>query len=303
MLSAGAGVASALSFGATPSDPFVAILLSLFSGIALFMAGLAFGNIAAVLAAAVGIAGVSAMHGLIGGLNFAVSFAIPVAVLVRQAMLSRETDGGVEWYPAGLLTATLTVIGLTLAMLLTTVLPWLGIIDQAETMLRHFAENVAADTKGVTVDELMVKFSAALRLLPGVLSLFWMMVLLSAGAAAQALLTRMCKNLRPAPDFAGMELPNWMAPVAAATSATAMFAPDPVGHYALSMAFPACFPFLVQGLAVVHAYNRKIHGGTILLLIFYLLVFGPVWPAVLVVLLGAIEQFAGFRRGWKETDA
>jgi uncharacterized protein YybS (DUF2232 family) len=70
------------------------------------------------------------------------------------------------------------------------------------------------------------------------------------------------------------------------------------------MAFAVCFGYLVQGLAVVHAFIRKIEGGTILLVIFYLLVFAPVWPAMLVVLLGAVEQFAEFRRRWKkEADA
>lgn len=303
LLSAGAGIASALMFGATPAGPLGAMLLSVLAAVPLFMAGLALGTLAGSVAAAVGIAGAVVLHGMVGGINFAVSFGVPTVILVRQAMLSRQVDGGIEWYPAGLLAATMTIIGLTLAAALTAVLPRLGVLEQAETMLRAFAENFAAETRDITAEDLMGQIGWVLRLLPGTLTLFWMLALLSAGALAQALLERMKRNLRPAPDFAGMELPNWMAPVAAVTSGAAMFAPDPVGHYALSLAFPACFPFLVQGLAVVHAYNRKIRGGTILLLIFYVLVFGPVWPAILVVLLGAVEQFAGFRRGWKETEA
>ena len=91
-----------------------------------------------------------------------------------------------------------------------------------------------------------------------------------------------------------------MATLAAAIMAAAVFAPNPVGDYAVSMAFAACFGFLGQGLSVVHAFNKKIEGGTILLVIFYLLAFVPIWPALLVVLLGAVEQFAGLRRGWKK---
>ncbi len=79
-----------------------------------------------------------------------------------------------------------------------------------------------------------------------------------------------------------------------------MLLPEPAVTYALGMAFAVCFAYLLQGLAVVHAFNRKIQGGTILLVIFYLLTFMTIWPPILVVLLGAVEQFAGFRQRWRK---
>ncbi|MCK5621304.1 MAG: DUF2232 domain-containing protein [Alphaproteobacteria bacterium] len=303
LLSAAAGVASAVLYGVTPGSPLGAMLAAVLVAAALFMAGLGLGTMAGATASAVGVLAAMAIHGPVSGATFALSFGVPVAILVRQAMLSRSVDGETEWYPTGLLAATLTIIGLGMALAYTAILPTLGVLEQAEALLRTFAESFAASSDEITVEELMDQIKWVMRLLPGMLTGFWMLALLAGGALAQTVLERMQRNLRPRPDFAGMRLPNWMAAVAAVTMAGAMFVPDPAGLYAVSMAFAACFGFLMQGLAVVHAFNRKIRGGMILLVIFYLLVFVPVWPAMLLVLLGAVEQFAGFRRGWtRETE-
>lgn len=302
--SAAAGIASAVLYGVAPASPLGAMLVAVLVAATLFMAGLGLGALAGAAASVAGVLAAMAIHGPASGATFALSFGVPVAILVRQAMLSRSDDGATEWYPAGFLAATLTIIGLGMAVAYTAILPMLGVMEHAEAMLRVFAENFADSSDEVTVDELMDQIRWVMRLLPGMLTGFWMLALLAGGALAQAVLEKIKRNMRPRPDFAGIQLPNWMAAVAAVTMAGAMFIPDPVGLYAVSMAFAACFGFLVQGLAVVHAFNRKIQGGTILLAIFYLLVFAPVWPAMLLVLLGAVEQFAGFRRGWKkETES
>jgi uncharacterized protein YybS (DUF2232 family) len=299
LLSIGAGVASAVLFGVAPASPVGAMLSTVLVSVPLFMAGLGLGALPGAAASAAGILVVLAIHSPESAAIYALSFGVPVAILVRQALLSRTDDGTTHWYPAGYLTATLTMIGLVLAVAYTAILPMLQVQEQATAMMRVFAENFADSTDGVTVEQLMEQIGWVMRLLPGMLTRFWMLALLAGSAVAQTLLERMKRNLRPHPNFADILLPNWMAALAAATMATAVFAPNPVGDYAVSMAFAACFGFLVQGLAVVHAFNRKIQGGTILLVIFYLLVFAPIWPAMLVVLLGAVEQFAGFRRGWK----
>jgi len=298
LLSVGAGLASALIYGLAPASPLASMMLTALVGVPLFMAGLGLGTVAGALASATAIAGVLVFQGPMAGAIFAGGFAVPVAILVRQAMLSRTEDDTTVWYPAGLLAATLTIVGLGLAVAVTAIISSLEVQALFDERLRAFAESFAATSNGeITVEELLKKVEWTKRLLPGLMTGFMMLVLLASGAMAQAALEKLGKALRPWPDFAGMDLPNWMAVVAAISIAAAMLLPDPAGTYAVAMSFAACVAFLLQGLAVVHAFNRKIKGGTILLVIFYLLVFGPVWPSVLVVLLGAVEQFAGFRRG------
>ena len=300
LLSAGAGIASAVLYGLAPASPVNAIFLSALVSVPLFMAGLGLGALAGATASAVAVAGVLVFQGPMAGAIFAGGFAVPVAILVRQAMLSRTDGDTTMWYPAGLLAATLTIIGLGLAVAVTAILLSPDVQALFDDRLRAFAESFVAASEGkVTVEELLERVEWTKRLLPGLMTSFLMLMLLAGGAMAQAALEKINRNLRPWPEFAGMELPNWMAVVAAISVATAILLPDPAGIYAVTISFAACIAYLLQGLAVVHAFNRKIKGGFILLVIFYLLVFGPMWPATLVVLLGAIEQFAGFRRRWK----
>jgi uncharacterized protein YybS (DUF2232 family) len=301
LLSAGAGIASAVLYGIVPPSPLGAMMVVVLVSVPLFMAGLSLGAMAALVASATGIVAALALHGPAVAGVFAMCFGVPVLIMVRQALLSRSGDAGIEWYPAGLLAATLTVIGLALAVIFTTVLPMLGVQEFAEVLLQGFAESLAAGTEGVTAEEVLeqINIERMLRLMPGMISGFWMLALLAGGSIAQAILEKTGRNLRPSPEFSRIELPNWLAIVAAIIMAAGMFVPGVLGDYAVAMAFAACFPFLVQGLALVHAFIRKIRGGTILLVIFYLLVFVPVWPVMLVVLLGAVEQFAGFRQRWE----
>src|SRR6266705_6126003 len=88
----------------------------------LFIAGLWLGAGAAALAGLTGALVLFAASDLLGAAVFAGLNAVPVAVLVRQALLARQhTDGTVVWYPLGLLTAWLTgfaLAGIAAALLL-----------------------------------------------------------------------------------------------------------------------------------------------------------------------------------------
>lgn len=299
LLSAGAGIVSAALFIATPPVPLLAILLIVLGTAALYMAGLGLGPLAGALAAAVSVVCVLVLRGPLSA-AVAAAYALPVAILVRQAMLSRGKGEAMEWYPAGLLAAVLALIGMLLSVGNAGLMSWLVADEFFDEWLRSFAENFSASNDEISADEVMKQMEPAKRVLPGLMTGFQMAVLLAGGALAQAALVKLGRNLRPWPDFADMELPNWMAIVAAATIAGAMLLPEPAVTYALGMAFAVCFAYLLQGLAVVHAFNRKIQGGTILLVIFYLLTFMTIWPPILVVLLGAVEQFAGFRQRWRK---
>src|ERR1051326_6620918 len=79
----------------------------------LFIAGLWLGTGAAALAGLAGALVLAAASGLLGAAVFAAVNAVPVALLVRQALLARRAeDGTVVWYPLGMLTAWLTALAL-----------------------------------------------------------------------------------------------------------------------------------------------------------------------------------------------
>src|SRR5437879_140450 len=80
----------------------------------LFVAGLWLGTGAAMLAGLTGALVLVAASDVLAYAIFAAVNALPVAVLVRQALLARPgSDGAVVWYPPGLLTAWLTGLALS----------------------------------------------------------------------------------------------------------------------------------------------------------------------------------------------
>ncbi len=79
----------------------------------LFLAGLWLGTGAAALAGLTATLVLLAASDLTGAAVFAAINAVPVLLLVRQALLARaDGEGAVVWYPPGLLTAWLTALGL-----------------------------------------------------------------------------------------------------------------------------------------------------------------------------------------------
>jgi len=78
------------------------MVLFLVTPLALFLAGLGLGPLAAAVAGIAGTLLVLVAGTPVGALVFAAAQAIPVALLIYLAQLNRSaSDGSVEWYPAG----------------------------------------------------------------------------------------------------------------------------------------------------------------------------------------------------------
>jgi hypothetical protein len=106
---AGLGIAAGLMYiGIALGTPGALILVYL-TQLPLFAAGLWLGAGAAVTAGITGSLVLLIVSDLFGAALFAALNAVPVALLVRQALLAlKRTDGTYSWYPPGLLTAWLS---------------------------------------------------------------------------------------------------------------------------------------------------------------------------------------------------
>ena len=115
------GVSACLYLALLLSSPGAMILVYL-TQLPLFFAGLWFGVAAAAIAGLSGAAVLFAASDLLAAAIFAALNAVPVVVLVRQALLARrDTEGAVVWYPPGRLTlwvAGLGIGGIGVALLL-----------------------------------------------------------------------------------------------------------------------------------------------------------------------------------------
>jgi hypothetical protein len=284
--------AGALYLAVVFGSPGVLILVYL-TQLPLFAAGLWLGAGAAAIAGATATLMLFAASDATAAAMFAALNAVPVALLVRQALLARRRDdAGVAWYPPGQLTGWLTALalgGLGAAILL------LGGPDAMQTELRAIVASAlqrVADQG--TLDT--AQFADALAMvIPGVVAASWMVMTAINGILAQGLLTRFGLNWRPAPDLAILDLPLWVAVALALAAALTLFGEWPrfVGVNALiALSVPFCF----GGLGVLHAATRRLSHPRAALIAFYTLagLFG--WPLIFAMALGLFETCFGLRR-------
>ena len=237
---------------------------------------------------------VIAAAGLVGGLVHGLVNAAPVLLLVQRALLSRRApDGGVEWYPPGLLVTWLTglaafALGLLLILLGTAEGGIQGSIQrQVDTILPLFGPNQ---------DAMRPLFEIIAPIVPGMVVAAWMTVTMANGALAQALALRTGRVLRPAPDIAQTELPKPLSAALAVAAGLALLGPGVLGIVGANATVVLSVPFLILGLAVVHAATRGLRARALLLGGLYAVTAILTWPVIVIIALGLIEQGVGLKR-------
>jgi Predicted membrane protein (DUF2232) len=270
-----------------------AVILAYLAQLPLFAAGLWLGVIAAVSAGAMASVLVLAAAGWIAAAGFAALNAAPILLLVRQAMLARRApDGALEWYPAGLLAAWLSGIGL--AGLAAGVAFFGGPVAIEGEFSRLLAPAIepyaqAGGTSGEAVAAILA------LVMPGTVAASWMIMTASNAVLAQGLLARFGRAWRPSPDIAAFTLPSWLSVllVAAAILLTLGGAMRFVG---VNVLIVLLVPFSLAGLAVLHGCARRLRRPQVALVAFYsvALLFG--WPLLAIAVVGALDAPLGLRR-------
>ncbi|HKS89668.1 MAG TPA: DUF2232 domain-containing protein [Stellaceae bacterium] len=270
-----------------------AVILVYLTQLPLFVAGLWLGAGAAALAGAVGSLVLLAASDVMAAALFAGMNAVPVAVLVRQALLARRrADGSVAWYPAGHLAAWLTAFalaGMAAALLL------FGGPHGLQAALRTLVEEV--------LDRIVVRpspergdIAAGLALvIPGIIAASWMVMAVANGALAQGVLARFGASWRPSPDIAGLGLPRWLPAVLAGAAAATIFAGAP-RFIGVNVLIALTVPFCLAGLAVLHAAVRRLPNPPLALVFFYAMAAMFGWPFIAAAVLGLLEPWLGLRR-------
>jgi hypothetical protein len=270
------------------------VFLTGFTQVPLFLAGLSLG-LPGVLAASLasGLAVMGAM-GLVGGIAHLIMSAVPVLVLVQRALLSRRTpDGGVEWYPPGLLVAWLTGLGvLALALLLLLLASAEGgmagaVQRQVDAFVPVFGPNQEA---------MRAYLEQVAPIFPGLLIAAWMSMTVVNGAIGQAIALKAGRALRPAPDIAATELPRAVSAALVLAAGLALIGPGVLGVIGANATMVLTVPFLLLGFAVVHAATRGFKARGLLLGGLYAATALTTWPVIAIVALGLIEQGFGLKR-------
>ncbi len=299
-----AGLASALLVMTVVASPF-GMLLGYLAPLPLFFAGLTKGVGAVTMAVAAGTLA-SAYNGVMPAVTFALLFGLPALWLVRQALLARPAEEaagsadvveGLEWYPpAGLVLRLAAWAGLLFALaLVATSGREGGLIGALQPVLQQFFVAMQAATEGD--DQAARLAETAARMMPAVVALSWLTMLTVNGTLAQGLAVLVKQNARPTPRYAAIRLPRYLTTALAAAVVVAFLLPAESAYIATTAAAILAFPYFLQGLAVVHVLAAKAPASGLVLAAFYAaLVVASALVGILVVGLGLIEEWAGFRR-------
>ena len=285
-------VGACLYLAATLGTPGGLILVYM-TQLPLFIAGLWLGTGAVALAGLTAALVILAVSDLLAAAIFAAVNAVPVGLLVRQALLARRgSDGTVVWYPPGLLTAWLTGLafaGIAAALLL------LGGPEGLQSTLKSVVAEVIDRLARRPVADRDQAAELVAMVIPGMIAASWMVMLVANGSLAQGVLARFGINWRPSPDLAGLDLPLWVPAALGLAAAAVVFggAPRFIG---INMLIVLSVPFCLAGLAVLHAVVRHMSHPAMALVGFYLLaaLFG--WPFLAIAVLGLLESWLGLRR-------
>ncbi|WP_176342447.1 DUF2232 domain-containing protein [Oceanibaculum nanhaiense] len=284
-----------------------AFLLAYLAPLPLFLAGLALGLSALLAAGAAACVIVALASGSViaAGLYLGIE-VLPIAVLVRQALLSRPVVGGVadgagagalEWYPVGRLTGLLVAMAAAVLVVI-----WLvfagseGGLEGTVQMFLNAGLQGMLQAGGAEAEEMTPAIALMAALFPGIAAASWVVMIAVNGALAQGLASRFGRNLRPSPDMATLELPRVLLGALVVAAVVGLVAPDGLGYIGRNLLVVLGMAYLFAGLAVVHGFILRLTARQVLLVVVYvtMVLFG--WPVLLVMLLGILDQLFGLRR-------
>ena len=277
------------------------LALPIFVQLPIMLAGLTMGTASAMIAAATAIVVISFFAGLLPALHYLVVLAFPAVWIVRQALLSRQDQSGLAWYPPGLILAQLSVMavcGIALAFLVFMGQPN-GLVGVVEAAIAEMIAQISAATdQPVPELEDLVRFTPQILASTGV---FWLFMQLLNALIAQAVAVRAGWNRRPSPKLTDLMLPGWLWPLTGVAVIAAMIGPGDIGLFGSAVLMVLIVPYALLGLAVIHKYanrwpNRQlgliaVYAGIFVGIIVFTL---PVQLAV--VALGMVEDWAHLRR-------
>jgi len=227
-----------------------------------------------------------------------------MAVLCYLTLLSRpavapqgRASGGLEWYPIGRLVGWAAVIAGALAAIMVLTLGYDA--DSYRDSIKELLQNSALkelDRDGKLINESTIGglSSVLARTLPAAFAIVWQSIALFNLWLAGVIVEASGRALRPWPVLDAIELPNAFF-LAFTASLLASFLPGLAGLLATGFAGALLFAYVLQGLAVLHAFSRGMPFRGLLLSAIYIGILLLGWIAVAVAILGLAEPLLRLR--------
>lgn len=291
-----AGIISGALGLAPLTGSFGLVLLSYFVQLPIMLAGLTMGLAAALVAALTAAIISTLIAGLLPALIFLVALALPALWVVRQALLSRQDQGSLVWYPPGAILAQLTVMAvLALALAFFAFMGQPGGLPGAiEVMLIQAFEQLSAAAGQPAPDAALLRSKAVF--VPALVACSWLIMVVVNGVLAQAIGRRIGWARRPSLELSDLDLPVWLWPLMGLALLAALLGSTGLGLLGRSAMIVLIVPFGFLGLAVIHKFANRWSYRQLGLAAVYagIIVFN--WPILAVVVLGLVEDWAHLRR-------
>lgn len=299
-----AGLSSAVLHLSTEWSLLGALLFALAAPLPLFAVGLGYGLASAVVAAIAATAAVAFAAGWTRAGLYAVTDAVLVIGMVRFSLLNRPTaDGRTEWYPPGHLLAGLTLYGVVafVGLALTLGSGDQGLEAGVSALLEGFRQALAdAGQENPATERILAILK---RVIPSLAVGWWIIIMTVNAALAQKILVRIGHALRPSPDLTATLPPAWLLAMAVAAAVVALVGSGWPGFVATNVALILSVPYLLTGLAVIHAISSRWNGRVAILIAVYLLLLLFGWPLIVVAGLGMVEHWVGLRHRFAGPDS
>ncbi len=306
-----AGSAAAVVFLSATTGPLATrVILFLLTPLPLFLAGFGWGWATTVIG---GLAGAIAMAilttGPIGAV-FAISQAIPSAILIYLVTLNRPASApgpdvdpqtGIEWYPVGRI--VIWAAGISGVMALAAMLMIGPDMESLRGEVRKLIDAVLKAQleamnggKAMSKEDLDRLTDVGIYLLPAATALSWMLTILFNLWLAAKITLASGKLPRPWPDISAMRFPR-STPLALAASSALTLVPGYVALGASAVSGALYFAYVLMGLAIIHYITRGQPWRPFALWILYaaLLVLNT-GVSVIIALLGLADGFVSIRQ-------
>lgn len=265
-----AGVAAAVVFVSATTGPLpMRVVLFLLTPLPLFLAGFGWGWATTVIAGLIGTLAMALLTTPAVGAVFAISPAIPSAILIYLVTLNRPAPApgpdvdpatGIEWYPVGRI--VIWAAGISGLMALAAVMMIGPDLDTLRGEVRKLIDIVLKaqfealnSATPMTEEELGRLTDVGIYLLPAATALSWMLTVLFNLWLAARITLAAGKLPRPWPDIPAMRFPR-STPLALAVSTALTFVPGYVALAASAISGALFFAYVLMGLAVVHFVTR-----------------------------------------------
>ncbi|MEX2648280.1 MAG: DUF2232 domain-containing protein [Alphaproteobacteria bacterium] len=291
-----AGLVSAAMFAVMSTGHPLSPILVYFTALPLFALGLARGAVSVFFAVAVGALAIASIARIELAAAFVLAFALPTALLVQRALLSRPGGSGtVEWYPPGRLVLALAALALVIFGGGLAVVSF-GEGDATATLAEMFGvSRLALDPR--LAERISPETVAAVMVaLPGIGAAAWMIMMTVNGTLAQAILKRQGWNARPGGGLAGLSIEPWFAVPGILGALLWWLGEGTPRLLGALIALVVAVVYLYQGLAVIHGVSWRLRWRTAALVGFYAaLVLADQYVAPVIVLLGLAEPWLRLR--------